>query len=211
MGDRQAAIALARDFLRQDPRFWRTRLQLADDLAAEGRFPEAIPEYRQVLEVRPMPSYERGYALEGLGVSLMRSGSDAEAEVSFREGLRASPSSASLHYNLARLLARQGRVEEALARYEEAVRLGPGNVRVRMALADHLFRLGALEAAAFQFREVARLAPEKAEALLAQGRALEAAGMKAQALSCYERALHAPALLPDTVDAIRERLSGKMP
>jgi tetratricopeptide (TPR) repeat protein len=206
LGDRKGAIEQARGFLREDPGFWKTRLHLADDLLAEKRFAEAAAEYRTVLEVGPVPSYERGYALEGLGLSLWRMEKFDEALVFYNEGLRSTPRSVSLHYNMARLLDDRGEAGSARVHYEEAVRIAPGNVRARMALAEHLMKVGLIEAAAFQFQEAARFAPSTAEALFAQGRIMEAAGMKTQAESLYENALKAPVVLPDTIDAVRRRL-----
>jgi tetratricopeptide (TPR) repeat protein len=208
MGDRKGAIVQAREFLRRDPRFWKTRLVLADDLLAEGMAAEAESEYRQVLSVRPIPSYERGYALEGLGLSLFRTGRYEEAAAAYREGLQVSPESVSLRYNMARLLAARGDGAEAERYFEEAARLAPGNARVRMALAEHLLAAGAVGKAATHFDEVARMAPGSAEALLGRGRILEATRRGAEARAVYESALRAPAILPDTHDAVRKRLEG---
>ena len=207
MGDRAGAIAQARAYLREDPRFWKTRLILADELLADGRFAEAAAEYRRVLIVRPIPSYDRGYALEGLGISLAKAGKYDEALASYNEGLEVSPASVSLRYNLARLLAELGETGNALARYEEALRLSPGNVRTRMGLLDLLLKNGAIEAAERHREEIERTLPGSAESILARGRILGAAGMKDQACSLYEDALRAPAALPDTHDAVRRQLA----
>jgi tetratricopeptide (TPR) repeat protein len=207
MGDRKGAIAQARDFLRRDPKFWKTRMMLADDLAAEERFPEAAVEYRQVLEVPRLKPVDRGYVLEGLGIALVGMGKSDEALACFNEGIREIPMRVSLRYNLARLLAARGDVAPALAQFEEAVRLGPGDLPPRLGLAELQQKAGAVEAAAAQFREVARLAPGKSEAFLAQGRILEMAGSKDEARTRYESALRVPALLGDTHETVRRRLA----
>jgi tetratricopeptide (TPR) repeat protein len=206
LGDRTGAIAKAIEFLRQDPAFWRTRLHLADDLLAEGRFADAAAEFRRVLDVKTIPSYDREYALEGAGLSLWRMGMTEEALTSFNEGLKANPSNVSLRYNLARLLADRGDAGNARAQYEEALRIAPGNVRVRLALADLLIKMENVDAATFHYQEVSRSVPGNAEAIYAQARILESAGMKSQAWSLYASALKAPTLLTETAETVRKRM-----
>jgi tetratricopeptide (TPR) repeat protein len=206
LGMRKDAIGEARAFLEKDPRFWKTRILLSDLLYADGRFPEAASEYRQVLEVKPIPSPDRAYALEGLGLSLWRTGREEEALACYLEALRAAPASVSIRYNTARLFAGMGKREEARMWYEDTLRLAPGNARVRLALADLLVESGAIRDAVFQFQEVVRLLPGSAEELLAKGRVLEAAGGGAEARPLYEASLKAPPVYPETAHAVRLRL-----
>jgi tetratricopeptide (TPR) repeat protein len=206
MGERGSAIEQARIFLRGSPKAWRTRLYLADYLLAETRFAEAAAEYRQVAGEGGIPMYDRGYAFEGMGISSMRLGEGDAALRSFKEGLRVNPGSVSLRYNLARVLAARGETGAARETYEEALRIAPGNVRIRLSLAESLMRDGAAGDAARQFEEVARIAPGMAEGFYARGRVLEAAGMMAEARLFYGNAMRAPALLPDTADAVRLRM-----
>jgi len=204
-GERTRAVGKAQEFLRGTPGAWRTRILLADYLLAENRFAEAAQEYRRVAAEEGIPRYDRGYAYEGLGISSMRMGASDQASVAFREGLRVNPGSVSLRYNLARVLDARGEIGAAREIFEEALRIAPGNVRVRLEFAESLVRGGETGEAARQFEEAARLAPGKAEGFYAMGRALEAAGRKSEAAPFYGEALRAPAMFPDTADAVRRR------
>ncbi len=208
MGDRKAAIAKAREFLQTGPDFWKTRLMLADYLAADEKYPEAAAEFRRVLSVPGLKPFDRGYAFEGLGIALAGSGKTDEAAAAFNEGIREIPLRGSLHFNLAKLFAGKGDAAAAQAQFEEAVRLGPADLPPRLALAEVRRKAGDFDAAAAQFQVVIQLAPGKAEAFLAQGRILEMAGSNEQARARYEEALTAPPVLPDTHEAVKRRLAG---
>ena len=206
-GDRAGAIAQARAYLAGDPRFWKTRLRLADNLLAEGRFAEAAAEYRQVLEVPTLSPQERRYATEELGAALYGMGEDDEALSLFNGVLGTNPQGSTVHYRKGLVLARRGRTAEALEQYRTAARIDPRWVKPRIGMADLLLSGGEINAAVRQYEEVARMASGKAEGFYARGRILEAAGMKAQAMAAYESALRAPAVHPETMEAVRRRLA----
>jgi len=63
--------------------------------------PHAIADYRQSLALRP-GDYD---TLFGLGISLVRTGSRAEALASFRSAERAAPAKPAVHYQIFRILA----------------------------------------------------------------------------------------------------------
>jgi Flp pilus assembly protein TadD len=209
-GDRRGAIEQARAYLREDPRFFRTRVSLADRLLSEGRFAEAAAEYRQVLEVPTLSPRDRRFVSEELGFALFNLGKEEEALSLYLAALRGNPLGSSLHYRLGLLLARRGKPEEAMAHYGLALKINPEGLRPRIGIADLLLAQGNVTTAVLQYEEVARRAPGKAESLYARGRILEAAGMKIRARSLYESALQVPAVHPETVDAVRRRLAEGM-
>jgi tetratricopeptide (TPR) repeat protein len=209
MGDRAGAIEQARDYLRADPRFFRTRLRLAHNLLDEGRLDEAAGEYREVLEVPAMGLRDRRYALEGLGYALFRMGKDNEALACYEEALRGNPLGASLHARMGFLHARRGNPERALAHFSRSLEIDPRGLIPRLGIAELLLASGSVSAAARGFEEVALSAPDKAEGLYARGRAMEAAGMIAQARALYDRALRAPPIHPETIGWIRQRLESR--
>jgi tetratricopeptide (TPR) repeat protein len=113
-GDRDGAVAAAREYLRRDPGFWKTRLRLADLLLAGNRFGEAAAEFGPLAGATlPATPFERSHILEGLGICLAEMGNGEEAERAYLEGLRIFPGSPSLRHNLALLRASRGdRAEE---------------------------------------------------------------------------------------------------
>jgi tetratricopeptide (TPR) repeat protein len=133
-GDRAGAIEAAREYLRRDPGFWKTRLLLAGYLLDGGRFTEAAAEYGPLAASGLLPPPEQGHALEGLALSLEGAGRPAEAEAAFLAGLAVDPRSPSLHYNLAVHWLRAGRRAEAEERRAEAARLAPEEPRFREPL-----------------------------------------------------------------------------
>ncbi len=208
-GDRKGAIELARGYLREDYRFWETRLKMADYLLAEEKFKEAAAEYRQVIENRGVKSFHLGYALEGMGLSLQGMGKGDEALSAFMAGLRENPMSPTLHYHLALHFARAGEPDPARAHFIEAIRIDPENLRIRLALADHLFDSGEQAGGAEMFLQVAQAAPGKAESFYAFGRLAGAQGDVVQSKAAYQEALRAPAVWNETRELARKRLGGK--
>jgi tetratricopeptide (TPR) repeat protein len=205
-GDRKGAIELARNYLREDYRFWETRLKMADYLLAEERFKEAAAEYRQVIENRGVTTFYLGYSLEGMGLSLLGMGKRDEALAAFYAGLRESPMSPTLHYHLAAQLAKWGEPAQARAHFIEALRIDPENLRIRLALADHFMETGEQSAAVELLQQVAQSAQGKAESFYAFGRLAEAHGDAAQGRAAYREALGAPAVWSETHALARRRL-----
>jgi tetratricopeptide (TPR) repeat protein len=210
-GDRSGAVEQAKVYLRGDPRFFKTRLRLADNLSALGRYEEAAVEYRKVLEVPILTIRVRRYVAEEAGYALLMTGKDDEAMALYTEAARGGEWSPSLHGRMALLLDRRGNRVEALAHYEKSIEMNPNGVQSRIGVADLLLEGGRVNAAVRQFEAVARIVPGNAEGFYARGRVLEAAGMLAEARSLYENALKAPALLPETGGKVRGRLASMKP
>ncbi len=206
-GDRAGAAELARGYLREDPRFFKTRLRLADNLSALGRYGEAAAEYRRVLEVPSLTARVRRYVIEEAGYALFMTGKDDEAMKLYAAAAGGGRWSASLYGRVALLLDRRGRREEALAHYLKAIELNPDGVQFRIGAAELLLEAGRVNAAVRQFETVARVVPGKAEGIYARARIVEAAGLRAQARSLYEEALGAQAIFPETPGKVRGRLA----
>ncbi len=86
-------------------------------LAAEGRYEEAIDDFRSALTV----SRESSEYRLALARSLMALGRRNEAAVQLREVLRAAPEEALPHLLLARIAAEEGRTQEAVYDYQRAI------------------------------------------------------------------------------------------
>jgi tetratricopeptide (TPR) repeat protein len=95
--------------------------------------PLAIQFYAQANQRADVPSA----VVERLGVLLATSRRTGEAIAVLERGIARAPSEASLHLNLAVVLAQEGRLAEARARLREALRLRPDYPQAK-ALAERL-------------------------------------------------------------------------
>jgi Tfp pilus assembly protein PilF len=92
----------------------------------QGRYPQAIPLYREVIKREP----KHVEARSSLGVSLVESGRYEEAIAEFEAAIAISPSSAYLHNNLGYALLLKGSNEQAIKALEVAHRLDPSPEQV---------------------------------------------------------------------------------
>jgi tetratricopeptide (TPR) repeat protein len=144
-GDYPAALAVADDVLRVDPKavtahsfLGLARLRLADRAEAEGRNADADRLFAQAAEalgeaIRLKPDYAPGYLYRAK--ALLRLGRLQEAETAARAGVAARPEEWEVHLMLADVLAASGRKAEAVTVAEQAVKLAPPNEpRAKQAL-----------------------------------------------------------------------------
>ncbi len=144
-GDFTAAVAVADDVLRADPRavtahsfLGLARLGLADRAEAEGRKADADRLLAQAAEslgesVRLKPDYAPGHLYRAK--ALLRLGRLPEAETAARAGVASRPEEWEVYLILADVLAASGRKTEAVTAAEQAVKLAPPNEpRAKQAL-----------------------------------------------------------------------------
>jgi tetratricopeptide (TPR) repeat protein len=145
IGELTAALAVAEDVLRVEPRaptahsfLGLARLGLADRAEAEGRKADADRLLAQAAEalgesVRLKPDYAPGYLY--WAKVLLRLGRLPEAEKAARAGVASRPEEWEVHLMLSDVLAARGRKAEAVTAAEQAVKLAPPNEpRARKAL-----------------------------------------------------------------------------
>jgi tetratricopeptide (TPR) repeat protein len=133
---------------------------VANVLARDGRFDEAIRHYEEALRLEP----DSAIAHYNLANVLGSRGRADEAIRDYEETLRLEPDLAEAHNNLALLLARRGRLDEAIPHYGEALRLEPGDAEAHNNLGNALARRGQLDEAIAQYEEALRLKPDLVEA-----------------------------------------------
>jgi Flp pilus assembly protein TadD len=117
-------------------------------LAGQGRFREAIAEFREAARLIPDNAIARG----NLGTTLARAGALegdesqlAEAIEQQRTAVRLQPGTLGLRHGLAAVLATARRVPEALAVLDEALELDPGHATTRGLRSVALLTLGRFE------------------------------------------------------------------
>jgi tetratricopeptide (TPR) repeat protein len=137
-----------------------THMARGFELERQGKFEQAVQEYRKILALDP----RHLQAHQHLGTVLHRLGQMDKAIVHYKEVLQASPNLAGAHYNLGLALVGQGKVEEAVNHYVEALRLKPDFVEVHNNLGVALSRLGRPEEAVSHFRQALQLRPDYPQA-----------------------------------------------
>jgi protein O-mannosyl-transferase len=111
---------------------WEPHYALADSLRERDQCAAALPEYRQVVALRP----DHRDAYTNLGICLAQTGQLEEAERAFRRVLEIDPSFPRGYTNLGALALVAGDTARARDYYREAIAQDPGNVLARMQLAS---------------------------------------------------------------------------
>jgi len=143
-GRYQHAIDLLKESLAADPTI-NARLALGTACVAAGKFDEAEPVLKQVIELDP----KRAGAYDQLGVVYRKTHRYEEAEELFKKALAIAPRMAVIHNNYALLLMDEEKPEAARGEWEYALQLDPDCHFALRNLAWFHFTRGKLDAAAF--------------------------------------------------------------
>jgi predicted Zn-dependent protease len=125
------------------------------ELMAAGRYAEAVPVYRELVEAVP----GNAGLLLNLGMALHLSGQDRDAIPRFDAALRLQPGSLPAALFLGASNLRLGRNAEAVAPLQKAVRLQPDNRDARSMLAEALMGLERYAEAEPHLRRLTVIAP----------------------------------------------------
>jgi tetratricopeptide (TPR) repeat protein len=154
-------------------------------LADEGRFGDAIEQFKQALQINP--DYAEGQ--NNWGNALASEGKATEAIEHYERALQINPDYAEGHNNLGLALAGQGKLEQAVAQYERALQINPENAEARNNLGLALARQGKVTEAIEQYERALKIKPDFAEARVNWGLALAGQGELDAAIEQYNRVL----------------------
>jgi Tfp pilus assembly protein PilF len=143
---------------------------------------------------------ENAVARLNLGLALLASGREAQAEEHLREAVRLHPGSAEGHGALAEALARRGQAEAARAEFTAALRLDPRLARVHNGYARLLAEQGESGPALLHLREAIALDPSYPEPYNNLGAIRLEQGAPGEAIEYFQKAV---ALDPAYVEANR--------
>jgi protein O-mannosyl-transferase len=132
----------------------RTNLGVA--LEQEGKFDEALAEYRKAERLAP----ERYQVHNNLGNLLANMGKPEEALAEYREAARLKPDLPFLHDSLGSVLSGLGRFSEAMSEFTNAAWLDPAYPWPHFEMGKALLKQGRDAGAMDQFREALRLGPD---------------------------------------------------
>lgn len=155
-GQRDDAIALARQWLEQDPSNAVLHLATAEQLEEAQRFEEALVHARRAGELAPEELLPRLRT----GLLLRRLGRLDEAAEELRGAIRLHSEAAEPHHALAMVLADQGRLDDAERHFRRAVELAPTNVEFRWNLGKLLILQGKIGEAVRSYRQTLGLDPD---------------------------------------------------
>jgi DNA-binding SARP family transcriptional activator/TolB-like protein len=167
-----AAEAVARDWVRLQPRSSRGWHALAEVLEVQGRYAEALAARRNATEIAPGQLYNPLYP----AIARLRAGDHPAADRMLRALVHDGTSAVRLEalWFLAISLRAQGRLREALETLHQAPIAAPGqptDIAIRQHRSQVLFEMGRAREAAQQFDSIAGLRPEPTnEAALARHR-----------------------------------------
>jgi len=139
------------------------QLQLADLLAAEGRFHDAVAPYRRAVEASGDDAALRQRAQYGLALALLRSGDFVAARTEAQALVALDRSSARALALHADTLWASGLFDEAEATYEDALKADPADPRAHHGRARTLTARSRFDDALVEAQEAVRLAPREAE------------------------------------------------
>jgi Flp pilus assembly protein TadD len=190
----------------------------AHALSEEGKWAQAVSEYRVALEQDPdnastlndlgvalaktgdlngaIADYRKAAALapglaaihDNLGVALQKKGDASAAVREFRSAVKAEPSDLQAHQNLGLALENQGDLNGALREYQAALQIDAGSYEAEYNLARALEKSGQLDQAIVAFRKAIAQKPNNAMAHYALGTAFESDGNLSAALDQYRQA-----------------------
>ncbi|HUW58465.1 MAG TPA: tetratricopeptide repeat protein [Planctomycetota bacterium] len=131
-GQPALAIAATQLALKGNPNKPQTHGVLAGLLVRQGRFPEALPHYREALH---QPRARLGHIHNGLGYVLMCLGRLDEAVAHYRESISINPRPPVVYRNLAAALAGRQHFSESIGALEDGLRMAPDDVGLHQDLA----------------------------------------------------------------------------
>ncbi len=153
-------------------------------LQQQGKFEDAIAEYREAIRLNP----DFAIAHLNLGAALAALGKRAEAISAYREAIVLQPNLPEAYYNLGNTLAQEGELADAIAQYKQAIQINPGYAKAYYNLGNVLAQQGEREAAIGQWREAIRIQPEFAEAYANLGLIFSRSGHRREAVEAFKKA-----------------------
>ena len=150
-----------------DPEFTMAHMNLGVALVEQGRFDEAIQEYRKGLAISPRHRdtlYNLSAALRAKGNLLLALGRYSDAASWYAESLAIRPDDVECLANLGIALAAQGHLQDAAEQFRRAILIDGRRPGLHLNLGSCLARQGRLDEAIAQFRVEMGIDPDNAQA-----------------------------------------------
>jgi Flp pilus assembly protein TadD len=185
--------AIARSWLKKDPRGLTPLFNLASSLSLQGKYQEAITEFRHALTL--FPDDER--ILNSLGVALQNSGDSKQAQAIYEQAIAVHPDACDARFNLARLDIEGNQANDAEHQYRLMTEQCPSSALIESGLGVTLAIEGNYEDAKAELHKAIQIDPHDLTALYNLGRLAIRDNQFAEAAGFLETAALAH---PDDVD-----------
>lgn len=166
--------------------------------AVEGRFAEAIEQYREAVSI--WPGYAKAH--HNLGTEYSKQGLSDKAINHLRESIRLDGRHADAHYNLGIELSRRGQWDEAAVRFRSTIELQPNNAKAHGDLGVTFAQRGDTAEALRSFKRAVELDPGDIHARQNLATALAAGGNFSGAVEQMQIAIAAKPESPALVDQL---------
>jgi FkbM family methyltransferase len=184
-GDLSAAEAAYRQVVQEDSQQMEALFWLALIADQQGRSPDSVIYYQQVLALQP----NSAEAHSNLGSVLLKLGRLEDAIAHHRASVRLMSNNAKAHYNLAIALYEHQQVDEAIQHYQQAVVLMPDYANAHHNLGMALYRQEKIDDAIAHYRTAVALEPHHASAHNSLGVALYRKDKLDDAIEHYRQAI----------------------
>ncbi len=153
-------VTMWADNVKKSPNKRRTHENFGQALSTEGRYNDAMREFKTVLALKDDGSVPPRDLYREIGVVYFRVGMFDDAITSWQTGLRYAPLDASLLNNLSIALLKKGRMDEAEESARKALATAPGMPQALNTLGEVLMSKGEYAKAAEYFLLAIQSAPE---------------------------------------------------
>lgn len=183
-GQLPQAIAMFREAIQLDPRFWQAHYNLGLALRQSGDPQGAAQAFYNTVTLQP--EFALGYA--NVGGILVDVQNWAQAQNYLQRALELDPNLAIAHYNMGLIYRQAGRMDAAVASWEKARQLSPNLVEASIQLAEVYLNGDRPKDAQKLVEEVISIQPQMVAAHYLRGRIAEAQGNFNAALDSFRRA-----------------------
>lgn len=157
----------------------KTAFEKGEEAMAEGRYEDAIEEFKKAIAQGDSDSSKAQHAL---GRAYLKLDRREEAIAAFRAAIRHSPELAEAHYDLGRAYYESGQFNTAATSFEEAIRLNPDFFDALLALGKTYQHSGMHAKSVDVLRKATLLRPDAIDAKSELGAAFILAGQPEEAV-----------------------------
>lgn len=184
---KQDLRALAKSLGKAEPSYARVYHQEGVNHLIDGRFEEALEQFRKALEEDPQHAGAHG----NMGLAYAGLGQTAKAKACYQAAIDAQPDFVQAHFNLANLLLNEGGTTNAITLLERTVAIAPNHSNALNALGMEFGKAGQFRQAQTHLERAVQVEPGFSQAHNNLGTVYTATGQLEAALRQFKEAVRA--------------------